>query len=584
MLSKLAFVVVLFGILASPVSAEQVWEQWPPKDYLLSSLVEAVPKTLDTYHPETGKFGTEPWICRDQDVLFFLAVAWAIDDPSNPWYHNNELLAAIAKGGEALVDEMDEDGKWIFRKKDNSTWGQIHMPWTYSRWIRAYVLVRDDLPEASREKWERGLLLGFEGIRSYMDGNVHNIPAHHAMALYIAGEAFENVEWSKAAAEFMARVVEKQDPAGFWSENFGPVVGYNRVYVDALGVYHHFSHDPIALDALRRSALFHSSVLWPDGSSVSCIDERVIYKPGATAGNVGFTWTPEGRGYLLMQLPRYSNGGEKPVSADYAASMLLYGSTGEAIVPVAGADEAQTTLGDNDAGIVRKKPWQWALSAYACPPVTSRWIQDRHNLVDVYHDVPGLIIGGGNTKLQPYWSTFTVGDPSLLAHTPGDESPDFTPDIDLLWTPTSASIGEDKTTLELEYGDAQCSVRITPEEGSLVLIYTAPSGKGVEAHVPFLLRTRDFTTAKGETILITEEPVEMTSEELGEHFDFGGVRVTVPDGASLRWPAKQHNPYKKDGSSSLDNAKLVLTLPFTDTDEHRVILTPRIQRSLDIKE
>ncbi len=60
-----------------------------------------------------------------------LAAAWSIKDPANPYYHDKKLLAAIGKGGEALVDAQDKDGMWLFRKKDNSTWGQIYMPWTY---------------------------------------------------------------------------------------------------------------------------------------------------------------------------------------------------------------------------------------------------------------------------------------------------------------------------------------------------------------------------------------------------------------------------------------------------------------------
>ena len=122
-------------------------------------------RNLKTYHPETGRFGTEPWVCGDQNVILPLAAAWSIKDPANPYYHDKKLLAVIGKGGEALVDDQDKDGKWIFKKKDLSTWGMIYMPWTYSRWIRAYVLVKDALPKAQREKWEKGLLLGFNGIR-----------------------------------------------------------------------------------------------------------------------------------------------------------------------------------------------------------------------------------------------------------------------------------------------------------------------------------------------------------------------------------------------------------------------------------
>jgi len=243
--------------------------------------------------------------------------------------------------------------------------------------------------------------------------------------------------------------------------------------------------------------------------------------------------------------------------------MLLYGGHGEGTAQTADLDEGTVVLGANDTVIRRHKPWQWALSGYACAPADSRWIQDRQNLVDIYHDQLGLIVGGGNTKLQPYWSTFTVGDPSLLAHKPGDESPDFTPDIPLAWTPTSASVAGDGSTMSLNCGDAECRVSVSiAEDGALMLTYTAPSGKKVEAHVPFMNRADVIQTAANKEITLAEAPFVLTGPEIGGSFTFGDLLVTVPEAASLRWPAKQHDPYKKDGSSSLSAAKLVLVLPF----------------------
>ncbi|MEN6644157.1 MAG: hypothetical protein ABFE08_17095 [Armatimonadia bacterium] len=546
-----------------PALAQQ--SPWPPREYLLKSLVDGIEPILKSQDPATGRFGTQPWICLDQNVLLPLAAAWAIEDKANPWYHSDRVLTAIAKGGEALVDDQDANGMWTFRKKDNSTWGQIHMPWTYSRWIRAYVLVKDALPPESRAKWDKGLLLGFTGIRRYADGGVHNIPTHHAMALYIAGVAFNNDDWKQAAQKFMAKVVEKQDPAGFWSENFGPVIGYNEVYVDALGVYYSFSKDPVVLTALQRSARFHSAVLWPDGSSLACIDERQVYHPGIETGTVGFTWTPEGRGYLQQQMGLYM--ATRPTTgSDYAANMLLYGGTGEAIKPAAAGDKAVAYIGDRNAVIVRDKPWQWAFSAYACPVPKNRWVQDRHNLVDIYCDGLGVVAGGGNTKLQPYWSTFTVGDPELLKHTPGDENPNFAPEIDLLWTPTSAELSGEgsQQTLKLKYGETACSVSCEPlKDGALRVTYEAPADKRVEAHLPLYKRGGRIRTATGQNLRLTEESLVLTSAQVGDWFVYAGLRVTMPAGARLLWPMFQHDPYKKDGSSGLGAAKLVLAMPFT---------------------
>ena len=576
-MTRRCLLAALLALIASTgLAAEGQWKSWPPRDYLLKSLVADVPKLLKAFHPETGKFGSKPWICSDQNRIFPLAAAWAIKDDRNPWYHDPKVLEAVAKGGEALVDEMDKSGKWTFRKKDNSTWGQIHMPWTYSRWIRAYHLVRDALPEASRAKWEKGLLLGFTGISRYARGGIHNIPTHHAMGLYTAGVCFGNEAWKQAAKGYMARVVKKQSPVGYWSEHFGPVVGYNRVYVEALGIYYHFGRDPVVLPALQRSARFHASVLWPDGSAVACIDERVIYHKRVDIGNVGFSWTPEGRGFLLKQVALHSKGGERLVGGDYAATMLLYSGTGASIPPAADRDQGAVALGNNDAVVRRKKPWTWAFSGYACKPIRNRWIQDRHSLIDIFHDSLGLVIGGGNTKLQPYWSTFTVGDPALLRHKPGQTHPNFVPKIDLFWTPDKATIADsDKATaMKLAYGAATCRVSAEPrDDGSLALTYHAPKGARVEAHVPFLYRSPTLRAATGRKVPLTKDDLLLTSEQVGDHFVYSKLKVTMPKGASLRWPARQHNPYKRDGSSPLSTAKLALVLPFEAVDTHTVILS-----------
>ena len=122
-----------------------------------------------------------------------------IKNDDNPWYHNPKLLRAIMAGGDALVDDQDPKGMWTFRKKDGSTWGQTYMPWTYSRWARADLLVKDAMPPERRAKWAKGLIKGFEGISKTCLGRVHNIPSHHAMGLYAAGIALNREDWKKQA-------------------------------------------------------------------------------------------------------------------------------------------------------------------------------------------------------------------------------------------------------------------------------------------------------------------------------------------------------------------------------------------------
>ena len=115
--------------------------EWNPRTRFLKSLAASVPAVLESQDLATGRFGTQPWVCGDQNVIYPLAAAWATEDAENPHYHNPKVLEAIMKGGDALIADQDRNGMWTFRKKDNSTWGQTLMPWTYSRWIRAFARI-----------------------------------------------------------------------------------------------------------------------------------------------------------------------------------------------------------------------------------------------------------------------------------------------------------------------------------------------------------------------------------------------------------------------------------------------------------
>jgi len=548
--------------------------KWEPRDLFLKPLVEAVPEILES-QDEEGRFGTDPWICRDQHQIFPLAAAWTLENAANPYAKDDKILKAIMDGGDVLIREADNKGMWTFRKKDNSTWGQIYMPWTYSRWIRAFCLIKDAMPAERRERWEKALLRGYEGISKTCLAHVHNIPAHHAMGLYFAGRCLDREDWRKQAADFMGKVVAEQHRDGYWSEHFGPVVAYNFVYTDSLGTYFSASGDQSVLNALRKGALFHANFTYPNGTCVETIDERNGYSSSIRLGNVGFTFTPEGRGYLLRQAKLHLAQG-KTFSPDFCASMLLYGEAGDAVAPPGGLERSRFVLGDGDALILREAPWFLCLSAFTCTPPESRWIQDRQNYLSLYHDDVGVFLGGGNTKLQPLLSSFTVGDTSLLKHEPGDENPDFLPEIDLLWTAQDAQLGGDpkRPILTLNYGKERCVLAVELGEGNTAkLIVSAPRGSGalVEAHLPFLRGFGAVEAESGEAAELGETPFEWTAQEAGGAFSYGDLSVSMPQGSRLVWPVLPHNPYKKDGATDYRSGRLVLTVPFSPERRDQVV-------------
>ncbi|MFZ2644455.1 MAG: hypothetical protein WA117_25925 [Verrucomicrobiia bacterium] len=575
---------LICSLLAASTVATAAGE-WNPREKFLRSLVEDVPAILKSQNRQTGRFGSEPWICTDQNPVFPLAAAWAIEDKANPYYHSAEVLEAVMKAGDALVADQDKNGMWTFRKKDHSTWGQILMPWTYSRWIRAFALIKDSMPAERRQYWEKGLLLGFSNISKGCLGHVHNIPSHHAMALYCAGLCFNRDDWKQQARAFMAKVVAAQTPGGWWVEHSGPVVAYNFVYSEALGVYYAMSRDASVLEALRRAAVFHGTFVYPDGSNVETVDERNPYEIGTAHGkvgftftpverNVGFSFTPEGRGFLQhqFQLRQWS------VAADEAACHLLYGQSGPAARLAADSDEQLAVVGNNEALVLRRKPWFICMSAFICDQSTSRWIQDRQNFVSIFHDRTGLIVGGGNTKMQPFWSNFTVGDTALLQHKPGDENPKFKPKDGLVHLPSAARLRAEKDApgLDLTYGGEDCRITAQPKGDrtlTLVCEVSRKSDKAVEAHIVFLPRIgKSVTCASGKTVKLGEAAFDWAAADIGAWFEHGGVRVNVPPGARLAWPKKRHSPYTKDGRSGLHDARLVLCLPFAGVSKRVITL------------
>jgi hypothetical protein len=582
MAGKELFILGAFSLLAAccfgAAPTGNPSSEWHYKDTFWAELARAVPQILRSQDAKTGRFGSGIWIVTDQNVLFPLAVAWGVEHPKNPYYHRDDLLRAILAGGDALIEDQDERGMWEFRKKDGSTWGKIYMPWTYSRWIRAFGLIRDAMPPDRRARWERALTLGYEGIAKTALSRIHNIPTHHAMGLYRASQILNRPEWCEQAKAFMAKVCAAQNPGGYWTEHQGPVVIYNFVYSDAMGAYYAMSGDATVLPALERAAQFHAAFTYPDGSAVETVDERNPYHADVRLGTVGFTFSPSGRGFGSQQWQRLKTANER-LDADTAAAFILYGQEGSA-APTPGEQERfQFVLGNNEAVVHRQRPWFVCLSAFHSPVEENRWIQDRQNFVSVFHDRVGLIVGGGNTKLQPLWSAFTVGDTALLSHRPGDTAPKFTPPPGLWHVPTNVQLNLEQLSLALTYGPAQCRVKADtsdPHRAALTYEMTTNTGQPVEAHVTLLPRLGGaWKTASGKQGTLDKQPLRLAPGEAGAWFEHNGWRISVPPTASVVWHALPHNPYRKDGHATPEEGRIVLVLPFS-AQAQRFIVTVEV--------
>ena len=199
-------------------------------------------------------------------------------------------------------------------------------------------------------------------------------------------------------------------------------------------------------------------------------------------------------------------------------------------------------------------------------------------MVSIFHDKTGLILGGGNTKLQPAWSNFTVGDISLLSHKPGDTSPDFLPKGKLHHVPSAATLVLDPTLgLDLTYGPETCRIRVQTVSEK-ILEYTIEATKNsdlpVAAHltlIPHMNTTLE--TGAGQRVDITEDPLSISPEKLGGRVTYGEYRLHLPSTASLHWPALPHNPYRKDGRATPEEGRIEIRIPFDEAHlRHKITL------------
>ena len=301
------------------------------------------------------------------------------------------------------------------------------------------------------------------------------------------------------------------------------------------------------------------------------VDERNPYHAGASPGNIGFSFTPEGRGYLLHQWQL-----RKSADPDSMAGFILYGEEGPTL-PTPAAQHDRTWVSEDDKALIKRKGrWFMCLSAYCCPVYGKRWIQDRQNLVSIFHDKLGLIVGGGNTKLQPLWSNFTVGDTSLLSRKPGDTDPKFHPPEGLAHIPSAASLEKaEPSGLLLDYDGERCEINVDPVNDSTLEIRlraTSDTGRPVAAHLTLLPHLgKPIACERVKEKPLGSEPFTVSSKEAGGWIQHAGWRLSLPEGSTITWPVLPHNPYVKDGASTPAEGRIVVTLPFSQDKPEYVL-------------
>jgi hypothetical protein len=538
---------------------------------ILRTLVEDVPRNLARFDEETGRFLTEGgWAVTNQDLVYPLALLYQAEHPDNPYFKDNRILAYAQRGGDAWRDFQYPDGKVEFIKVDDSTWGPIYMPWSMYHWVETYALLRDELGDERRARWEEGLTLAYDGIAEGLaSGHVHNIPTWNGMATFRAGQIFDRSDWREAGRRMIHLAVEDQQPGGYWLEHHGPTPSYNTVYVHAIGLYYFFAGDDSVLPCLERSTDFHIRYTYPDGRIVETIDGRVKYHDRVNVhGLSAFSLFPQGRRYVRFLLREWlaertqhplphltynqTTSGPKIAGGEYGLSPRIapvlhhFAQGPEAPIP---QDSAEYVIHDEGHAILRRADgWFTCISGVVTPAVESRWGQDRQNYLSIWHEKLGLVAGGGNAKDQPAFSTFVVGADAYL--------------------PTAALLNtnENDDNVVLGYGGYDCRLTVSIEDAHrLRLTFAGPGDGDSVGQVQFKIHPGEpLHTATGDAIDTAHDKVELSAEAAGGWASHRGLRIHMPAGSRLTWPVSPFNPYAADGAGPLDEAAAVLAAPLQD--------------------
>lgn len=549
----------------------------PGGDYGIEQVSEIhfrhVAKIMSWQDPQSGRFypGGESGGLANQGLMYPLAVAWLVADET---VDRDHLLRGIRRTVKALLDGIGKDGTTELVGADGAVWKRHLDPWLYLHMIRTYSIIGEELDPDLEKRWRRVLVEGFGRIaeQELPHSLRHNLPLVQAVALNVASSVFDKPHWQNVARTFIRNVIAEQSPEGYWSEHQGPIVDYNFVYLYALGIHYAETADEATRQALKKGAAFHYRMRYLDGSSIETVDERNYYRTEPREGNIGFAFSDEGVRFINEQ---YAT--TKYLWYYFTADLLNYKDRIDKRILSEKPDRRPVSFVSDKRRIAVRHDgnWQRVVSAYVAKQSSSRWIQDRQNFLSIFHRDAGLIVGGGNTKLQPRWSTFAVGATNIMEGR-GGENPDFIAPRGLVYIPDAAEIlSSEDFGVRLKYGieEAMVSTRVRSDR-SLTVEYTRVTDNAtpVTAHMTIIPHAgTSIIPGKGRKSILGSEPFVWSAGSFGGQFEHGGVRYAVPPEATVRWPVYPYDPYRKDGRAELKNARIVVELPFSKTVRRHLV-------------
>ena len=513
-------------------------------------------------------------------------------DADGPSYYNQFAHFSLLLLSEGVVDGIEAEEREHFRRLAlaniryvlSITDGQFHTP-HYSRgrdwgrhigeWLNYYLLGSLELMErfdVGDKELRQAVGVAVVGATEqlverfrerFRDGSA-GFPGNHAtwhgLLFHRAGLHFGRRDWVGFSRDFFGRyILPTQQPSGVWPEGDGIVVNYSMVTAQAVSLFAEAADDETARACLERALGFFTAFSLPDGSSAVVADCRMRYHRAPMVFlPPSFLRSSAGRDLCQQRIDacRAHLAGTQ-LSDNAAQGLAFYGAFVEALMawpqsstpaptPAAAAAPKGTVSAAPALPVARldSDAWSGFLSWQLTAEQDSRFLLDTQNFIELWHRESGYLVGTGNSKYAPRFST--------LRRVDGGRS--YIPDAATCLERTATRVecaydfGSDRILVTLELSGETCRVGFRLLSGVLLPGAGASAG-AYEAALLLALARGDVVHIGGQAR--TVEPTQLLEWRSGPTsapgFEWRGRTFHVPAGARLQYPIVPHNPYTQHG-------------------------------------
>jgi len=521
-----------------------------------------------------GSFGDYPY--ANAQYSFYI-MAYALKKlPGSAWHGSAQLKAALIRALEQYYNFIDDDGRFEFYGAAGFKWGKcLAGGWPLSCWQETLKLMEPDLPPdlflRHREKILKIIAIHFDEINKKIAAGqapsktyVHNLLVWDALMLYRAGVLWRNETWKSLGTDVLRKAVQAQHEDGWWSEG-GPIVGYNLVTATAISLYCEWSGDKDALAAMEKAAKYHDTFAYPDGAGIETIDGRARYHPGiSTYIPPSFSRFPEGRAYLERALRTLSK--EQAFDVPNIQGFSFFGFIYEHLTDIALTDGVKNAtvriMPALHSAVARPDGWCCALCGYENRTHQGGFHLERQNLLSVWQEKTGLIVGGGHSNFQPEFSCFNVIDRKNGS-------------LYYLHANPKIQATERELTLTLSYGGlpVTISVRLTDDRHAVIRYGIASftndvfSKNAVRANLILAGRPGMPIRCEKSNANLDKKSLLWTEEDFGKGIEHNGWRLRIPqrkfESVAVKWPFYPYNSYRTDRKSELKTAAIIASAQFS---------------------